>query len=207
MDLGENIKAAAMKQIILFAILFIVLYGSPLLAQNRYTFSQFGNETIDFIKQPVKWEGEDYLKIGIVGAGTGLSMFADQPIRDAVLKDRKYYYSFPIEFGRNFGELYSPCAFFGGFFRVARRGAETQQLGAGVCPPDRARNVLTRILEPHDPQLCRCGANPVRKAASASTPRPRWTDSPPAAISKAFPPHQIFLPTAAGAPRPAVWIA
>jgi membrane-associated phospholipid phosphatase len=104
-----------MKQKFLFLILFIIVFGSPLFAQNKYTFSQFGNETVDFIKQPVKWEGEDYLKIGLVGVGTGLIMFADQPIRNAVLRDRRYYYSVPIVFGRLYGELYSPVAFFGGF--------------------------------------------------------------------------------------------
>jgi hypothetical protein len=57
------------------------------LQQLKYTFSQFGNETWDFIKQPTKWDGGDWLKIGLMGAGTYLIMqFADQPIRDAVLR-------------------------------------------------------------------------------------------------------------------------
>jgi membrane-associated phospholipid phosphatase len=42
-------------------------------------------------------------------------MQVDQPIRDAVLKDRSYYYSVPIEAGRMYGELYSPVVFFVGF--------------------------------------------------------------------------------------------
>ena len=97
--------------------------------QLKYTFSQFGNETWEFIKQPTKWDGGDWLKIGLISAGTFLVMeTADQPVRDAVLRDgsfdtnglfipesQKYYNSVPIEFGRMWGELYSPVVFFGGF--------------------------------------------------------------------------------------------
>ncbi len=99
----------------LLVIVILFLFETSLFAQKKYTFTQFGNETVEFIKQPMKWEGIDYLRIGLVGVGTGLTMFADEPIRDKVLKDRSYYYSFPIEFGRNYGELYSPFVFFGGF--------------------------------------------------------------------------------------------
>jgi membrane-associated phospholipid phosphatase len=42
-------------------------------------------------------------------------MQADQPVRDAVLKDRRYFYSVPIEAARMYGELYSPVVFFVGF--------------------------------------------------------------------------------------------
>jgi membrane-associated phospholipid phosphatase len=108
---GQN----TMKQKSFFLFLFIIIFEFPLFAQIKYTFSQFGNETVDFIKQPVKWEGVDYLKIGLLGVGTGLIMFADQPVRNLVLKDRSYYYSVPIESARVYGELYSPFIFFGCF--------------------------------------------------------------------------------------------
>ena len=104
----------------------IFLCGSSLFAQSptlrdsvqqlKYNFPQFGNETWEFIKQPTKWNGSDWLKIGLIGAGTFLIMeTADQPIRDAVLKDQRYYKSVPIEFGRMWGEIYAPVALFGGF--------------------------------------------------------------------------------------------
>jgi membrane-associated phospholipid phosphatase len=104
-----------MKQRILLLILFIIVCESALYAQNKYTFTQFAHETVDFVEQPVKWDGDDYVKIGLIGAGTGLIMLADQPIRNEVLKTRRYYYSVPIVAGRMYGELYSPCVFFGGF--------------------------------------------------------------------------------------------
>ena len=82
---------------------------------NKYNFSQFWHETIGFCVQPTKWDGGDYLRIGVWGGATFLSMQVDQPIRNAVLKDRSYFYSVPIEGARMYGELYSPFVFFGGF--------------------------------------------------------------------------------------------
>jgi hypothetical protein len=83
---------------------------------NKYNFSQFGNETWSFIKQPVKWDGCDWLKIGVMGAGSFLLIeTVDQPARDLAFKDRSYLYSVPIETGRIWGELYSPVVLFAGF--------------------------------------------------------------------------------------------
>jgi membrane-associated phospholipid phosphatase len=82
---------------------------------HRYNFSQFGHETWRFIKQPTKWDGTDWLRIGVIGGGTFLLMQADQPIRDAVTKDQRYYKSVPIEAGRMWAELYPPVLIFTGF--------------------------------------------------------------------------------------------
>jgi membrane-associated phospholipid phosphatase len=84
--------------------------------RNKYNFSQFGHETVDFLIRPVKWNGIDWLRLGVISGATFLSMQADQPVRDAILKDNgRYYYSVPIEGARMYGELYSPFVFFGGF--------------------------------------------------------------------------------------------
>ncbi len=120
-------------------LLTTILTGSLTFAQNpgsqdsvqqlKYTFSQFGSETWDFVKQPTKWNGSDWLNIGLMSAATILIMeTADQPARDAVLRDgrfdsngifipqsQKYYKSVPVEFGRMWGELYAPVVLFGGF--------------------------------------------------------------------------------------------
>ena len=99
-----------MKRKIYLSLLLIIISGSSLFGQLKYTFPQFWNETGDFIKQPTKWDGNDWLKIGVLTAGTFLIIkTADQPIRDAVLRDgrydtnglpipgsQKYYKSFPI---------------------------------------------------------------------------------------------------------------
>jgi membrane-associated phospholipid phosphatase len=97
-------------------LLLIIICECSLFGQLKYDFSQFGNETWSFIKQPTQWEGSDWLKLGLIGAGTfALMQTADQPIRDAVLKDQRYYRSVPIEFGRIWGELYMPVVLFAGF--------------------------------------------------------------------------------------------
>ena len=122
----------SMRHRFLISLLLIVICGfspygaSDLLAQNiesrdtvqgnKYNFSQFGNETWSFIKQPAKWDGNDWLKIGVMGAGSFLLIeTADQPARDLALKDKSYLHSVPIEAGRIWGELYSPVVFFVGF--------------------------------------------------------------------------------------------
>ena len=124
---------------IILSLFLSLIVGTSVSAQNsdlrnsvqklEYNFSQFGNETWDFIKQPTKWDGGDWLKLGLIGAGTFLIIeTADQPVRNAVLRDgkydanglfikesQKYYKSVPIEFGRMWGELYAPVVLFGGF--------------------------------------------------------------------------------------------
>jgi len=59
-----------MKQKFLLFFLFIILFETPQFAQNKYTFSQFGNETLDYIKQPLKWDGSDQFKSGLISAVT-----------------------------------------------------------------------------------------------------------------------------------------
>ena len=107
------------------SLLLTLLCGSSFFAQgpalrdsvqrNKYNFSQFGNETWGFIKQPTEWDGGDYIRIGLLGAGTFLVMQTDQPIRDFINLDKKYSKSFPIEFGNMWGELYFTEILFGGF--------------------------------------------------------------------------------------------
>jgi hypothetical protein len=89
---------------------------SSLFAQNKYDFSQFGQETGTFFTQPLRWEGSDWLKFGAIGAGSIVLMrFVDQPGRDLAFRDRSYFYSAPIEGGRMYGELYTPMILFAGF--------------------------------------------------------------------------------------------
>ena len=122
----------SMRHRFLIPLLLIVIFGSSpygaagLFAQTlesrdtvkemRYNFSQFGNETWSFIKQPTKWDGSDWLKVGVISAGSFLLIeTVDQPARDLALKDRSYLHSVPIEAGRIWGELYSPVVLFAGF--------------------------------------------------------------------------------------------
>ncbi|HJZ12971.1 MAG TPA: hypothetical protein VJ521_12510, partial [Acidobacteriota bacterium] len=83
---------------------------------RRYNLSEFGHETVRYFIQPTKWDGGDWLRLGVISGATFLSMQADQPVRDAMLRNSgRYYRSVAIEGGRMYGELYSPVAFFVGF--------------------------------------------------------------------------------------------
>ena len=104
-----------MRRVFLQALLLLTICHSSLFAQLRYNFSQFGDETWSFIKQPTRWDGSDWLRLGLTGVGTFLVMQADQPVRDAVLRNHAYSNSAPVEFGRIYGELYSPVVLFSGF--------------------------------------------------------------------------------------------
>jgi membrane-associated phospholipid phosphatase len=104
-----------MRQKFIVTILLFIIPQSFLFAQNRYNFSQFGNETADFIKQPLKWDGDDWLTLGAVGAGTILVMQIDQPVRDALTKNQSYRNSFPVKFGKLWGETYTTAAVAGAF--------------------------------------------------------------------------------------------
>ena len=105
-----------MKCKIYLSILLFSIFNSSLFAQPDYTFSQFWKETGDFVKQPAKWDNTGYV---LAGASVFLTyeimMNYDQPIRNAVLKNQRYYKSVPIEFGRMWGEIYSPAVIFSGF--------------------------------------------------------------------------------------------
>jgi membrane-associated phospholipid phosphatase len=94
----------------------VMVCESPLVAQQKYDFSQFGHETSEFLKQPSRWDRNDWIKLGIVSVGSFVLIeAADQPARDFALRDRSYLHSIPIEAGRIWGELYSPIVLFGGF--------------------------------------------------------------------------------------------
>ena len=98
-----------MRRGILLSFVLVLVCGSSLSAQNKYNFSQFTHETADFFKQPVKWRGSDWLKFGVITAGTALAMQADEPIRDAVLRSNgRYLRSVPVKIGRFWGEWYTP---------------------------------------------------------------------------------------------------
>lgn len=93
---------------ILFSFILVLIYDCSLPAQNRYNISQFTHETLDFVKQPGKWRGNDWLKLGAITAGTVLVMQVDRPIRDIVVRSNEsHYYSLPIEAGRVWGEWYT----------------------------------------------------------------------------------------------------
>jgi hypothetical protein len=134
----------------LLMLLFLQLLGvSSLRAQNAYNFSQFGNETADFIKQPIHWDGNDWLKIGLAGAGTFLVMQIDQPVRDAVMRDRSYDTSVPIKFGKFWGETYTTAALAGAFglHGVLTQNNSTKKVGFEIAQAALYSGGITTVLK------------------------------------------------------------
>ncbi len=75
--------------------------------KKLYSISQFGRESFLFIRQPFRWNGKDWLNVGILAAGTALLTLADQPLRNVTQGKQRYFYSAPVEGGRIYGEWYS----------------------------------------------------------------------------------------------------
>ena len=96
-------------------ILLALVLQSSLFSQNAYNLSQFKDESFRFVEQPTKWEENNWLKLGLISAGTVLLMQADKQVRELVLKDQSYYKSFPIEAGRIWGEGYPTAILVGAF--------------------------------------------------------------------------------------------
>ncbi len=113
---NSNDPKISLLQFRIHSIFFLLLiFQSSLFSQNAYNISQFAEESFQFIKQPTKWQSNDWMKLGLISAGTVLIMQADRPIRENIFKDQSYSKSIPIEAGRIWGEAY-PAAIFAGAF-------------------------------------------------------------------------------------------
>ncbi len=104
------------------ALLIIVLFANFnfTFAQNKYNFDQFFNESKSYLAQPAKWDGNDWLKIGAIGAATVLFMQIDEPVRNELIKDRSYIKSVPIEGGRIWGEVYTTVGISGIYYLLGQ---------------------------------------------------------------------------------------
>ncbi len=130
-------------------VLLFLMVQPSLFSQNVYNLSQFSDESFRFIQQPTKWESNDWLKFGLISAGTILLMQADQPIRENVLKDRSYYKSFPIEAGRIWGEGY-PTAILAGAFGlhgIIANDASTKKIGFEIVQSAIYAGAITTLLK------------------------------------------------------------
>lgn len=102
---------------IIISITLINVAGTKVIAQNHYDFQQFIDEGRDFVKRPVKWDLGDWLKFGGLAAGVYAVMHFDDDIKSEIQKDQSYTKSFPIVFGRQYGEPYTTAAL-GLFFLI-----------------------------------------------------------------------------------------
>lgn len=88
---------------IYISIIVFLLYTNSY-SQNNYDIKQFGDETIEFLKQPANWDGSDFLTLALISAGTYGLMHIDESVRSEMLKDRSHVDGIPLEFGRYWGE-------------------------------------------------------------------------------------------------------
>lgn len=85
------------------------------LETKLYSIPQFVHETSLFAKQPTKWVGKDWLKLGIVTAATIAVMPFDERIINSTQGHQNYYTSAPVVGGRIYGEWYSIAGVAGAF--------------------------------------------------------------------------------------------
>jgi len=105
-----------MKHTYLKAIILITLNGTALFAQIKYDFTEFKDETFEFVEQPLKWDADDWLKLGLLsGATVVVALKADQPVRTLVLKNPGYLNSIPIQTGYYWGVGYPTAVLAAGF--------------------------------------------------------------------------------------------
>ena len=84
-------------------LVFLCGLACPLFAQDRHDLRQFKDEAFLFVKQPGKWGGRDWLKLGLVGAGTYEVHQYDAAIKRAASKRPGNAKNFFVELGGQWG--------------------------------------------------------------------------------------------------------
>jgi hypothetical protein len=95
-------------------LLFIISFNSSLLAQdslkiqeqNKYNFSELMHEAGLLVIRPIKWNGYDWIKFGVVGITTVALMQEDKKIRDFAQSNQKYPMNFLMEVGNQYGGFF-----------------------------------------------------------------------------------------------------
>ncbi len=134
-------------RILLF--LLITFSANILYSQNKFDLGQFSDESIRFIKQPLNWDGSDWLKLSLVSAGTILAMQADQPIRNAVLRDQSFNGTVPELFGRYWGRGYATIFFAGAFglHGLITEDQTTKKIGFEIVQATIYAGAITQFLK------------------------------------------------------------
>jgi len=77
------------------------------LDMKYYGIKQFSHETALFIETPGRWTKADWLRVGVVLAGTAAFMPFDQRITNMAVGNQHYLYSVSVVGGRLYGEWYT----------------------------------------------------------------------------------------------------
>jgi membrane-associated phospholipid phosphatase len=119
------------------------------LKYKLYSFPQFWNETKLFFKQPTKWIGRDWVKLGVVTGGTIVMMPFDEDITNSTQGYQKYFYSAPIEGGRIYGEWYSIGGVAGAFaaFGIIANDTAAKKISIELLQAGLYSEMITTILK------------------------------------------------------------
>jgi hypothetical protein len=78
--------------------------------QNKYNLSEFGHESVFFIKAPAHWHSADWIELGLVGAGTFVLYQYDQRVHDRLLNydhnNPKYKNNVLLKIGNEWGGFF-----------------------------------------------------------------------------------------------------
>jgi membrane-associated phospholipid phosphatase len=118
--------------------------------KKLYSISQFGHETFLFVKQPIKWKGNDWLRVGIVTASAVLVMTTlDKAMVRATQGQQNYYYSAPIVGGRIYGEWYSIIGVAGAFgaYGILARDTASKKISIELFQAGVYSELVTTVLK------------------------------------------------------------
>jgi hypothetical protein len=117
--------------------------------KRLYSIPQFINETSLFVKQPTKWIGSDWIKLGIITvAAIGVMPF-DERITNSTQGEQRYYHSAFIEGGRIYGEWYSIGAVAGGFgiYGLLARDTAAKKISIELLQAGLYSELVTTVLK------------------------------------------------------------
>jgi membrane-associated phospholipid phosphatase len=117
--------------------------------KKLYSLSQFGHESFLFIKQPTKWNGHDWIRVGAVTAATLLSMTLDKAMVRATQGEQRFYYSAPIVGGRIYGEWYSIGGVAGayGLYGILARDTVAKKVSIELLQAGIYSELVTTVLK------------------------------------------------------------
>jgi membrane-associated phospholipid phosphatase len=118
--------------------------------KKLYSISQFGHETFLFVKEPLKWKGNDWMRVGVITASTVLvSLTLDKAMVRATQGQQKYYYSAPIVGGRMYGEWYSILGVAGAFeaYGMIARDTASKKIAIELFQAGVYSELVTTVLK------------------------------------------------------------
>ncbi|MFC2135862.1 phosphatase PAP2 family protein [Bacteroidota bacterium] len=85
-------------------LIFLSLLGNINAQNYDYNLRQFGDEFIEMLKQPGKWETKEWLTLTAIAGGTIGLMQIDDDVRSEIQSNREYDDCLPIVIGNKYGE-------------------------------------------------------------------------------------------------------